>query len=101
MAEECIEESDGQKTKYVYKYDDNGKETEKCTYKAATTLQEKEVRQYDANGNMTECCIYDANGKIKEKTTYRKDKYKNETIVRKGEGCIFESGELEEYEYFE
>ena len=101
IAEECIEESDGQKTKYVYKYDDNGKELEKYTYKAGTTPQEKEVRQYNANGDMTECCIYGSNGKIKNKTTFKKDKYKNETIVRKGEGGIFESGELEEYEYFE
>ena len=101
VAEECIEESDGQKTKYVYKYDDNGKELEKCTYKAAATLQEKVVRQYDANGDMTECCIYGSNGKLKNKTTFKKDKYKNETIVRKGESGIFESGELEEFEYFE
>lgn len=99
VAEECIE-GNGEKTKYVYKHDNNGKELEKCIYKAGTTLESKEVRQYDANGNITEHCIYDANGKIKEKTTYSKDKYKNETIVRKGEEGVFESGELDEFEYF-
>ena len=99
VAEECIE-GNGEKTKYVYKHDNNGKELEKCIYKAGITLESKEVRQYDDKGNLTEHCIYDANGKIKEKTTYRKDKYKYETIVTKGEDGIFESGELEEFEYF-
>lgn len=99
VAEECIE-SNGEKTKYMYKRDDNGKELERRTYKAETTLESKEVYQYDANGKMTERCVYGADGKIKEKTTIRKDRNKKETIVTKGGNGIFESGELEEYEYF-
>lgn len=98
VAEECIE-SNGEKTKHVYKRDDNGKELEKYTY-SGTTLQSKEVHTYNAKGERTEQCLYGANGKLKKKTTFRKDKYKNETIVTKGEDGIFESGELEEFEYF-
>lgn len=99
VVEECIE-SKGEKTKYVYKRDDNGKELEKCTYKAGTTLESKEVNQYDAMGEITEQRVYGANGKIKKKTTIRKDRNKKETIITKGDDGTFESGELEEFEYF-